>query len=359
MKNNNGALSKDIFNKKIQSDSLTLLCSQFAIILKSGAQVSLATKLIYKQCEDKVLKSILEKVSKDVSSGINLSDSFEKNGEKKFPPTFYETIRAGEHSGNLVNAFKTLEEYFKKQSKIIKQIKSALIYPVFVISIAIVVLIVVMAYVVPKLVEIFNNMGGNIPLITKVLISVSSFFSSNIMFIIIALIAMVIFLIVYISSENGRLVFDRIKLKLPIIGKVLVCSISAQFASTLSMLLESGLVMSKALLVLSKVFSNCVYNNAVKNLSKNVQFGKKLSISMRKENCFPNTLVEMTSIGEETGELEEILKTIGDYYQNESDNAIKSLLAKLEPALLVFVAIFAGFIVFAIYIPLFQMYDLF
>lgn len=352
-------LSMEIGKGKIADDEIVLMCSQYATILRSGAQAATCTRLIATQASNKKLKEILEGVSKDIESGKMLSDSFERRGAKAFPQTFYETIRTGERSGRLAESFETLKEYFKKQSSISKQVKSALIYPAFVIAVAVVVLIVVMVYVMPQLTSIFENMGGEIPGITKALIAVSDFFANNIIFIIIGIIVLVLCLKLYGSTPNGRIKIDRIKLKIPLIGKIQYLNMNAQFASTLSMLLSSGLVMTNALKTLSKIFDNVIFKNASSNLAKRVESGRGLAASMKKEECFPNTLIQMTKIGEESGELESILETTGEYYQGEAENATKSLLMKLEPTLLVFVAVLAGIIVFAIYIPLFQMYDLF
>ena len=359
MPKNKNILSMDIGKKKIPGDDLVLLCSQFEAILKSGAQVPTCVKLIARQTKNKKLKEILEAVQIDVEAGRELSKAFEKRAGDCIPATFFETLKAGEHSGDLKKSFETLKEYFKKQSKISKQIKSALIYPVFIVAVAVCVLIVVMAYVMPQMTAIFNNMGGDIPAITKVLISISDFFSVNVAFIIAGIILAVVLLKLYAGSKKGRIKVDRFKLKLPVFGRIALANNCALFATTLSMLLESGLVMTRALLILSRVFENAIFKNAAQALFYDIEGGRSLGASMRKKECFPDTLCEMCAIGESTGELNYMLKTTGDFYQDEAENATKNLLAKLEPALLVVIAAFAGFIVFAIYIPLFEMYDLF
>ena len=352
-------LNKEIGSKKIKAEEIALICSKYSTILRSGAQVLTCTRLIANQTSNKTLKKMLDDICIDLESGKSLGSSFERRAGDKMPASFYETIKAGENLGQLVMSFESLSQYYKKQSNLSRQVKSALIYPVFVIAVAIVVLIVVMAYVMPKLVGVFETMGGDIPSITRALMVMSDFFSSYWILIIIAMALCALVYKIALSNAKTKAKIDYFKLKLPVVGKLISCNEHAKFASTLSMLLSSGLPMSRALNVLSKVFENSVFTKATLELKDAVISGKSLGRTMKKKECFMDTLVQMTAIGEETGEIEGILKTTGEHYQSEAENLTKNLLLKLEPSLLIFIAAFAGFIVFAIYIPLFQMYDLF
>lgn len=353
-------LSMDIGGSgKIKDDALALLCSQFSIILNSGSQVVACTQLIANQTKDKGLKEILDGVVQDVTAGRSLAGSFEKHGKKRLPVTFYETIRAGEESGNLVKSFDTLKDYFQKSSGTSKSIKSALTYPLFVVVIAIVVVIVIMIKVIPSMTATFSTMGGDLPIATKILVGTSDFFVKRwpVLLVIGALIVAAYFGIN--ASPEGHMALDRFKLKSPLMGNMRRMDCASQFAIVLGMLVSSGLTMTRALDILAKTFDNRAYQEAVKNISRDVEIGKSLGGSMRRQGVFPGTLTEMVATGEETGNLEEVLGTVGEYYSNEANNAAKSFVAKLEPTMLVFIAAFAGFIVIAIYLPMFQMYDMF
>ena len=352
-------LSMELGSTKIKDEDIALLCSQFAIILNSGAQVVACTSLIANQTNNKALKAILDGVVQDVTAGKSLAGSFEKHGKKSLPVIFYETIRAGEESGNLTKAFDTLKDYFEKASGTSKSIKSALTYPLFVIVIAIVVVIVIMIKVVPTLTATFADMGGEIPGITKILMGASDFFVHRWPILLAAAVVLIIAYFATNATDTGRLALDGFKLKSPLMGKMRRMDYASHYAIVLGMLVSSGLPMTRAMGILAKTFDNHAYRDAVMHVQDDVENGKTLGTSMRKQSVFPGTLTEMIATGEETGNLDDVLKTTGEYYINEASNAAKSFVAKLEPTMLVIVAAFAGFIVIAIYLPMFKMYDMF
>lgn len=353
-------LSMDIGgNAKIKDDALALLCSQYSIILNSGAQLVACTELIANQTKDKSLKQILEGVSADVTAGRSLAAAFEKHGGKRLPVTFYETIRAGEESGNLTKAFDTLKDYFQKSSGTTKSIKGALTYPMFVMVVGIIVVIVMMVKVIPAMTTQFTQAGADLPVTTKILMGTSEFFVHHWGKLLAALIFAVVVYVAAYSSTTGRLAIDQFKLKSPIMGNMRRMDCASQFSVVLGMLVSSGLPITHALEILARTFENYAYRDAVLGVAKDVENGKSLAGSMRRQPVFPGTLTEMIGTGEETGDLDSVLKTVGEYYTNESTLAAKSFVAKLEPTLLVVIAAFAGFIVISIYLPMFQMYDLF
>ncbi len=349
-------LSKDI-NKKVDPKALSVMCSQFAIMLQSGMNIAVCMEMISNQTEDKKLKAMLHASAQDVSQGASVASSFEKNCEG-LPVTFIETIRAGELSGTLENSFRTLEDYYSKSYQLAQKVRSAMAYPLFVIVIAIVVLIVIMVKVIPTLTAVFGDLGGELPMMTQVLINVSNFFADWWWLIVGGLVALVVGFLLYGRTENGRIRQARTMLKMPVLGKINVLNGAAEFANTMSALLEAGLPVGNALSVTAKVMANYQLALEVKRMVEQVEAGYRLGDCIRQSKYFPQILQEMTAIGEETGELEQTLKVIGAYYTNESDYAVQSAISKLEPTIMVFLAAFAGFIVIAIYMPMFTMYDL-
>lgn len=355
-----GLLSMDIGGKpKVKADSLAMMCSQFSIMLQSGIHIARCIELVANQTTDKRLKKILKNIADDVAEGGGVASSFERDGEGIFPMTFIETVRAGELAGTLERSFAQLEEYFNKSYANSEKIKSALRYPIFVVAVAVIVVIIIMVKVVPTLTSVFDSMGGELPGITKALIAVSDFFAHWWLVLLIAILAIVVGCKLYFGTEKGRLVKGRLLLKLPIIGNLNILSGSAQFASTMSVMLLSGLTVNRATEVTSRVMNNAIMQDDVASMTGKLEEGRPLGECIEKCDYFPENLRQMTAIGEESGELAETLNVVGDYYTNEADHATAAAVAKLEPAMMIFLAIFAGWIVIAIYMPMFTMYNLF
>jgi type IV pilus assembly protein PilC len=350
-------LNMEIGSKKVRTKSLALMCSQFAITLKSGMPVGRAMEMIARQTDDKKLKKILISAAEDVNAGVTVASSFEKFKDA-FPVTFIESIRAGEQSGTLDHSFTKMGEYYEKTYKTAEKVKSTLTYPIFVICIAIVVLIVVMTKVIPALAETFASLGGQLPLATRALISFSDFFARWWIVMVILILAAVLAWKAFVRTESGRKLRARLQLSLPVIGKINTLNGAAQFANTMAMMISAGLTLDNAVEITAKVMDNYLLHKDVESMIGRIIEGRPLGECIRKSEYFPDTLKEMCAVGEESGELDATLTTIGDYFTNEVDNAIKTAIARLEPTILVFLAIFAGFIVFSIYLPMFTMYDL-
>ena len=356
----NGLLSMDIGGKpRVKSDSLAMMCSQFSIMLKSGIHIARCIELVANQTENKRLKKILQNIADDVAEGGGVASSFERDGEGVFPVTFIETVRAGELAGTLEQSFAKLEAYFNKSYANSEKIKSAMSYPIFVVVIAIIVVIIVMVKVVPVLTNVFAAMGGELPAITQALVNTSNFFAKWWLVLLIAILLIVVGCKLYFGTEKGRLDKGKLLLKLPIIGNINILSGSAQFASTMSVMLLSGLTVNRATEVTSRVLTNAIMQDDVAAMTGRLEEGHPLGECILKCDYFPENLRQMTAIGEESGELAETLDVVGDYYTNEADHATAAALAKLEPTMMVFLALFAGWIVIAIYMPMFTMYNLF
>lgn len=352
-----GILQTEIGNKKIGAKALSILCSQFAIMLRSGISVSRAMQMLAGQCEDKRLRKVMDEASKEVAAGTTVAAALEQHQER-FPLTFIETIRAGEQSGTLTQSFEHLNRFYDKAYKTTEKIKSALTYPIFVVIIAVVVVIIVMAKVIPTLASVFADLGGELPLLTRMLIGTSNFFAR---WWLLMLGALAVFLFVYRTYTRtglGRIQKAKVELSLPLVGIINRMNTAAQFANTMSVLLAAGITLDHAVETTAKVIDNALISDEVRSMRATIEQGRSLTDCLRGKKYFPQTMIDMCSVGEETGELEETLENVADYYANEADYRIQRLLAMLEPTLLVLLAIFAGIIVISIYLPIFTMYDL-
>ena len=353
-----GFLNMDIGGNRLNKKAFIVMCSQFSIILRAGVPIVRTVQLIGDKTADKPLKKMLRKVAVDVEGGRSLSSAFEEHGSKLLPVTFIETIRAGEESGNLDRSFDTMYRHYDKQMKIGNKVKSAMSYPLFVLMIAVVVVIVLMVKVIPSFMQFFEESDAELPMATQVLIGISDFFRYRYM-IIIAVIAAIALAYQLIShTENGHLALSQLQLKLPILGNIAELNAASQFANSMTTLLDSGLTMNKAVGITAKTLDNYYISTETGKLSTRLEEGHSLGASMRENQVLPDILVDMTSVGEETGELTETLNTIALYYDTELEVAIQDALAKLEPAMLVFLAVVAGGIVGTIYMTMFSMYSL-
>ena len=351
-----GLLNMEIGGNKLNNKAFIVMCSQFAIILNAGIPIARTVHLIAEKTSDKPLKKMLLKVGEDVEAGRSVAASFAERGEKLLPPTFVETIAAGEQSGNLDKAFQTIHEHFDKQAKMAAKVRSAMAYPLFVLFIAVAVVAVLMIKVVPTFTAIFDSMGGELPGVTKALIAISNFFIKYWM-ILVAIIAVVVIVYkVYGNTEEGRMNLAKWSLKVPILGNIQELNAASEFANTMTTMLASGLPMTRAISITAKTMSNYFMSTETGKLAVKLEEGRGLGQSMREANYMPDILVDMVAVGEETGEMEKTLNTIAKYYDAELDMAIANALAKLEPALLVGLAGIAGFIVIAIYMAMFGMY---
>ena len=349
-------LSLDIGGNKLNDKAFTLMCSQFSVILKAGIPISRTVELIADKMTDKPLKRILEQVAKDVEGGRSLATAFTERGKKLFPVTFLETVRAGEESGSLDTAFDSISKHYAKQSKMKGKVRGALIYPIFVFIVAIVVVAVLMIKVVPTFTAIFAEQGAELPIPTQILIAMSNFFRDNIMILVAVAAALVLIFKLYGNTEAGRLNLAKLQLKLPVLGNIGILNAASQFANTMTMMLQAGLPMTKSISITSRVLDNYYISQEIGKISARLEEGHTLGHSLREAACLPDILVDMTAVGEESGELASTLGMTAEYYDNELEQATAEALAKLEPAILVFLAGFAGFIVIAIYMAMFGMY---
>ena len=350
-------LNMDIGGNKLNVKAFTVMCSQFSIILHAGVPLARAVHLIADKTTDKALKNMLQKVADDVEGGRSMSASFEENGGKVLPQTFIETIRAGEASGSIDRSFETMKVHFEKQQKTKSKVKSAMAYPLFVLVVAIVVVAVVMVVVIPKLTPMFTESGGEIPALMNSLIVVSTFFQKNILTMIGIAIAIVVVYKIYSNTEAGRLNLAKIQLKLPILGNIAELTGASEFANSMAALMNAGLSIPKALTITARTMSNYYFATENGKLSGELEAGRALGRSMADQGVMPDILVDMVGVGEETGELAHTLETVALFYDAELEEATKAALAKLEPAMLIFIAIFAGYIVIAIYTGMFSIYD--
>ena len=243
------------------------------------------------------------------------------------------------------------------QVKLKGKVRGAMIYPTFVILLAIAVVIVLMVKVVPTFTAVFAEQGAELPAITRSLIAISDFFRNQWLIILIILAALFIIYKLYSGTEDGKMKIAKLAQKLPVLGEISVLNSASQFANTMAMMLGAGLPITKAVSITARTMSNYYVSTEVGKIASDLEIGQTLGRSLRDAGCLPDILVDMAAVGEESGELESTLAMTAEYYDSELEAATAAALAKLEPATLIFMGVVAGYIVIAIYVAMFSMYN--
>lgn len=341
---------------KISSKALAFTCQQFAIVLKAGLPLVQTVDLVAGQCDDKALQRLLRQVSEDVSNGWSLSYSFDQRGGK-LPVTFRETIRAGEESGDLISAFDRMAKHYDRTAKTHAKAISTMTYPAFVIAVAIVVVYVIMDKAVPAFIGTFQDMGTELPAVTVALIAVSNFTSKYGGLVAAVLAAIVAACWLFSRTEKGGMLFSRLRLSLPVLGEIARMAGASQFAHTMSAMLAAGVPILQAIAVSSRSMSSLVMAREVMDTVAGVEAGRGLGDSMANSRELPQMLIQMTAVGESAGALESTLDVLAEYYDNEVDVRTERALSLLEPILIVCLAVFVVLILFAVYLPMFNLYN--
>ena len=336
---------------------IAIMCSQFSVVIGAGMSSAKCVRLVAEQTANKNLAAVLREVAADVEGGHSLAESFQSKGGDKLPLVLYETVRAGEQAGTLEESFKTLHTYFDKRNKTKAKLAQALTYPLFVIVLAVVVVAVMMVAVIPTFKSILEGYGAEMPLMTQILINVSDFFSAHWVFMVAVIALTIIAFRMWLKRDSSRLAWEKLKLKMPVLGPIWCMSNAAQYANTMSTLLGSGLHMTKAVEVTARVLDNYYLGQEVGKMTVKLQEGRSLGECMAGVPFMPQALTEMATVGEATGSIEETLGTMGVFYDEETDRASQRALSKLEPAILVFIAAFAGYVVIALYLAMFSIYS--
>ena len=351
----NADLGQLLSGGKIKPKALSLLCSQLSIELRAGLPLVSSLKLVAENEEDKNLKRILLEVADDVHAGNGLADAFETRGPK-LPRTFIETIRAGEESGTLDSCFERLQKYYEDSAGVAAKVASAMVYPAMLISVAVIVVGIIMIFAVPVFEDTFASMGNDLPGVTKVLIAMSHFFTENILLIIAGIIVAALSIYFFKRSDAGQHFFARMMLTIPGIKLITMMSAASSFAATLSTMLAAGLPLLQATKITAATTDNLLISEDITAAANGVVAGNTLSDGLKQSPWLPGLLLEMLAVGEETGNMEETLQVISEYYNKEVDGAVKKALEIMNPCITMVLAGIVVFVLLSVYLPLFSMY---
>ncbi len=333
---------------------VTVFSRQFATVINAGLPVVQSLAILQKQADKQGMKDALKKIREDVETGLPLSDAM-----ARFPGIFNKLyiylVRAGEVSGNLDGILERVASYQEKQAELRGKIKTALTYPMVVLVIALAVTYFLLTGIVPQFAQILGQLGGDLPVITSILIAISDFLRFQWYILLIMIVGTVVGIGFYYRTSNGRHVIDRLLLRTPIVGTLVQKTAIASFSNTFGLLLRSGVNIIESIDITKGTAGNVIVEDVLEQTKESVQRGEQISATLVKHpRVFPPLVSSMVAIGEETGAVDTMLEKIAQFYEREVDEAVDGLTAALEPALIVFLGVVVGFIVAGMFLPMFS-----
>jgi type IV pilus assembly protein PilC len=338
----------------ISPKELAVFTRQFSVMIDAGLPLVQCIEILGIQSENKVFQKVLLQVRQDVESGATLADAMRKH-PKVFDDLYCNMIAAGEAGGILDTILQRLAVYIEKIVKLRRAVRSAMIYPIAVLSIAALVVTIILWKVIPTFAALFAGLGAELPLPTRVVIWLSNFVGRYFLLLVFLLGALLYALKRYHGTYRGRRVIDGLLLKMPVLGLVLRKIAVARFCRTLATLVSSGVPILEALEITAKTAGNAIVEDAIMATRKSIEEGKTISEPLKETEVFPPMVVHMIAVGEQTGALDAMLSKIADFYEEEVDAAVENMLTLLEPIMILFLGIVIGGIVISMYLPLFSL----
>jgi type IV pilus assembly protein PilC len=350
-------IRKKARRKRIKSADLSALCWQLTTMVEGGIPITTALETVSDDIENLQLRNVLHQILENVKRGENLSDSV-----AKFPSVFNKLSRAmifaGETSGNLPNALHRLADYYENRDKLAKKVKGAMSYPIFVFGFIVLIVVAIMTFIIPRFKSIFDQLDNELPAFTQAFMSIYDMMRYNLVYIIAVIMMIAILLIMACTrTKRGHYIFSRFVLALPLFGKIYKQAFIATFCRTMSTLLSAGVSVLEVFSILSTMTNNDIVVNAVNSSKENVVQGQNVSTSVSASGFFPNLVVKMIQVGEESGSLSTVLDRTADYYERKVDATITSLMSLLEPVMIVSVGAIVSVVLLALYLPIFTMSD--
>jgi type IV pilus assembly protein PilC len=340
--------------KRVGIDDLVIFCRQMATIVNAGLPLIEGLNILGEQMENPTFRSVVRQIEKDVEGGDTLTEALARH-PRIFNPLFVNLIKAGEASGMLDEILAQLALYLEKAASLQRKVKSATIYPTVVMTVATIVVIVLMVYVIPVFEKIFQGFGAQLPVPTMVLITISHFIKDYWYALAGGLFVAGFLFTRVLKTDKGRYTFDAMLLKLPVLGVLFRKVAVAKFSRTFSTLLRSGVNILVALEIVARTSGNRVIELAIDNMRNSIKEGESIAGPLRESNVFPPMVIRMIDVGERTGALDEMLTKIADFYEDQVDTAVAGLTQMLEPVILVFLGVVVGGILIAMYMPMFAM----
>ena len=354
--NTGSILNKEISfgKKKVKPRDLSVFCRQFNSLLRAGVSIVMSLGMLAEQTENKTLQQAIFNVRDGVQKGDSLASSMKK--ETVFPGLLVSMMEAGESSGNIESSLDRMAEHFERDTKIKALLKKTMMYPIILLTVAVGVLVVMLVTVIPKFANMFKDLDADLPGITKAMMGLSDVLKNYWYIFVIVIAALVFAFRTFGKSNTGKVFFSKLKLKLPVFGKLNQKTASARFARTFGTMLSSGMPMVQAMEITAKTMDNYLFKEALNNAVIQIQRGLPLSQILKSSGLFPPLIIHMVGIGEESGNLEEMLNNSARYYDEEVEMATQQVMALMEPMVIIVLAVIVCLILASIYGPIVTLY---
>ncbi len=355
-----GGLSMDISlpgGGRVKSKDLAVFSRQFATMINAGLSLTKCLSILGAQTTNKTLGNAITEIEHDVEGGLALSDALGKF-PKIFPPLFSNMVRAGETGGVLDTVLLRIADYLEKENQLRAKIKSAMMYPIVIFVACMGLVFAMITFIVPVFANMFATLGGELPLPTQMLVYASDAVKGYWWLMIITVIGMFFGYRAFIGTDFGRLFMDKLKLRLPLVGGLIEKSAVARFSRTLGTLVSSGVPIIQALTIVAATSGNLVLGNAIRKAHGSIQGGTSIAAPLEESQVFPPMVIQMISVGEETGALDTMLEKIADFYDEEVGTAVEGITSIIEPIMVIFMGVVVGGIMISLYLPMFKIASL-
>jgi type IV pilus assembly protein PilC len=339
---------------KVKPRELAVFTRQFAAMIDAGLPIVQCLSILAEQADNKTLCNALQSIKKDVEGGSTLAEALKKH-PKIFDELYVNMVEAGEIGGVLNTILNRVALFIEKASKLKKKVKSAMIYPTTIVSVAVIVVTILLIFVIPVFAELYSSMGKALPAPTQITINISNWFVASWYYLAFGLVGAIVGISLYYKTEQGRMNIDRLLLRLPVIGDLLRKVAVARFSQNMAILLSSGVPILDGLAITAKTAGNKVVEKAIMESRISISQGKTVAEPLRESRIFPPMVCQMVSVGENTGGLDGMLRKVAELYEEEVDDAVTNLTALMEPMIMVILGVVLGGLVISMYLPIFQL----
>ncbi len=352
------AKRRPVYSKgSVKLEEIVIFSRQLATMVDSGIPLVQSLDILCEQIEKPVFKNILAKIKDDIETGSSLSDALARH-PAVFSTLYINMVRAGESSGALDDILDRLASYLEKANTLQRKVKSSLVYPTVVITMAMLITLVLLLKVIPTFKGIFTMLGGELPLPTRILIFISDTIRQMFLYVAAGITVVVVTLKKYMKTSQGKENFDKILLAMPVLGPLFRKVAVAKFTRTFATLIKSGVPILVSLEIVGKTAGNAVIEKAVEAVRNGIKEGENIADPLAKSGAFPPMVVRMIKVGEQTGELEKMLTKIADFYEDQVDAAVSGLTSLIEPLIIAFLGVAIGGIVIAMFLPIFKLTEI-
>jgi len=345
-----------IFRPSIPTRTLLMFCQELAALLKAGMPLLQSLEIMLERQKAPVFRTSLSTVRDKIKTGISLSDAFKAEGEL-YPSIFSANLVAGERSGNLEEVIRRFEKYLRMNDAMKKRAVAAAVYPAVLLTLMVCVICILVVYVIPKFKSFFEDIGGELPLPTRIMLAVSNFVVTNFWFILAGIVVAVVAVVTWYRRDKSKVLVDRLLLRVPGLGQMMTMYSTSQLARTLATLLAGGMPLLSALGVAAGSIGNRAVAAAVAEGANHIREGRSLTTALESTHMVDNMALEMVKVGEQTGALGDMLNTLADFYDQEMETRLSTLMGLIEPLLLVVMAVVVAGMLIAFYLPMFSMFS--